>query len=104
MDFKEKDRQPVDDRNFYSDISGQSRTSTYPNRLSRDRCLLLVRFLVFLAMGATMFQLAMFVGYYYSQSNPLIVPALFAFSALLLIGALIDFRSILKLRSEAKRL
>jgi hypothetical protein len=51
-----------------------------------------------------MFQLAMFVGYYYSPPEPLIFSALLTFSALLLIGAIIDLRSILKLRSAAKRL
>ena len=108
MDFRERDRQSMVDQTpknmFNSNISRQSKSSTTPTSFSRDRCLLLIRFLIFLATGATMFQLAMFVRYYHSQTSPLIVLAILSFSALFLIGALIDLRRILKLRSEAKRM
>jgi len=111
MNFIVRGRQPVVDQKprepiyniFRSDIRRQARTSTYPNRFSRDRCLLLIRFLIVLALGATMFQAAMLVRRY-SPFNLLVVSALFALSLLILCGALIDLRRILKLRSQAKRL
>ena len=111
MDFIVRGRQPVVDQKprepiyniLRSDIRHQSRTSTYPNRFSRDRCLLLIRFLIVLAFGATMFQAAMLVRRY-SPSNLLVISALFALSLLILSGALIDLRRILKLRSQAKRM
>ena len=74
----------------------------YPNRFSRDRCLLLIRFLIFLASGATMFQMAM-LTIYKSPSNLLIITALITLSVLLLIGALSDLLVILKMRSIANR-
>lgn len=111
MDFIGRGRQSVVDKktnepicnSFRSNIRRQSRTSTYPNRFSRDRCLLLIRFLIVLAFGATMLQAAMLVRRY-SPSNLLVISALFALSLLILIGALIDLRRILKLRSQAKRI
>ncbi|MGY5874062.1 MAG: hypothetical protein RTV72_17570 [Candidatus Thorarchaeota archaeon] len=98
----QKPRKPTD-KIFNSDIRRQSKTSTYPNRFSRDRCLLLLRFLIFLSLGATVFQMAMFV-LFYRPSYLLVLEALLIISAIILIVALRDFRSILKLRSEAKRL
>jgi len=111
MDFIVRGRQPVVDQKprepiyniFRSDIRRQSRASTYPNRFSRDRCLLLIRFLIVLAFGATMFQVAMLVRYY-SPSNLLVSSVLFALSLFILSGALIDLRRILKLRSQTKRM
>ena len=73
-----------------------------PTRFSRDRCHLLIRFLMLLALGASVFQMGMFV-FYYRPSYLLILVALFIISAIILLIALKDFRSILKLRSESKR-
>ena len=80
----------------------RKQTSTYPNRFSRDRCLLLTRFLIVLAFGATLFQMAMLV-LFYRPSHLLIISALFVLSILVLFGAYVDLRRILKLRAEAKK-
>ncbi len=110
MDFVGRRRQPVVDKKlkepiykiFSSDSVRQMRTSTYPNRFSRDRCLLLIRFLIVLALGATTFQMAMLVRYF-RPSNLLIISVLLALSLLIFSGALIDLRSILRLRVESKK-
>ena len=83
-------------------IRQQSELPTYPTKFSRDRCHLLIRFLILLAIGATVFQMGMFV-FYYRQSYVLVLVALFIISAIILVAALRDFRTILKLRSETRR-
>jgi len=86
-----------------SNVSPQPGTPIRPNTFSRGRCLLLIRFFVILAFGATMFQAALFVQRYL-PSELLVLSLLLAFSVLLFIGASIDFLRILKLRSEARRI
>jgi hypothetical protein len=55
-----------------------------------------------LALGATVFQMGMFILYYRPSYLPILV-ALFIISAIILFAALRDFRTILKLRSETRR-
>jgi len=84
-----------------SDVNPQSGTLAYPNRFSRSRCLLLIRFFILLALAATMFQVAMLIRRLF-PSEPLILSAALVFSVLFLIGASMDFLRILRLRSEAR--
>jgi hypothetical protein len=95
MDFREDELGSV--------IRQQPEPPIYPNRFSRDRCNLLIRFLVLLASGATVFQMGMFV-LYYRPSYLLILVVLLTISAIILFVAYRDLRKILKLRSEAKEL
>ena len=88
---------------FGPNITSQPRTPAHPNTFSHGRCLLLLRFLLLLAVGATLFQAALFVLRYY-PSELLILYILLFSSVPFLIGALLDLLRILKLRSEAKRI
>ncbi|MFW9965296.1 MAG: hypothetical protein ACFFCX_17110 [Candidatus Sifarchaeia archaeon] len=98
----EKQDEPIDDAP-HSDIKHHSSPPTYPNRFNRSRCLLLIRFLTLIAIGASLFQAAILVRYK-APSYLMVILALLALSVLFFIGGLIDLRKIIKLRAEAKRM
>jgi hypothetical protein len=98
----ENQREPIN-HVFHSDIQRQSNPPAYPNRFNQDRCLLLIRCVILLALGATMFQIAMLIRLI-SPSNLILLPVYLMFSILLFVGWLIDLQRILKLRAESKRM
>ncbi|MHA3964896.1 MAG: hypothetical protein AM325_015315 [Candidatus Thorarchaeota archaeon SMTZ1-45] len=97
----EKREELIDDY-LHSDIKHYTNPPVHPNRFDRGRCLLLIRFLILMSIGASMFQFALLVRYY-APSYLIVIAVLLALSTLFLIGALIDLRRILRLRAEAKR-